>query len=66
MFKQKDMEKEYDSVMSTAKQYIMDNQHELLDKLNNKMLKMLGINMRQVQFLIGKWKVLVCIIISMS
>lgn len=31
--------KEYDSVMSTAKQYITDNQQELLDKLNNKMLQ---------------------------
>ena len=31
--------KEYDSVMSAAKQYITDNQQELLDKLNNKMLK---------------------------
>jgi DNA polymerase-3 subunit alpha len=31
--------KEYNSVMSAAKQYIADNQQELLDKLNNKMLK---------------------------
>ncbi len=35
----KTWKKEYDSVMSVAKQYITDNQQELLDKLNNKMLK---------------------------
>lgn len=35
----KTWKKEYDSVMSAAKQYITDNQQELLDKLNNKMLK---------------------------
>lgn len=35
----KTWKKEYDSVMSAAKQYIVDNQQELLDKLNNKMLK---------------------------
>lgn len=35
----KTWKKEYDSVMSVAKQYVTDNQQELLDKLNNKMLK---------------------------
>lgn len=35
----KTWKKEYDSVMSAAKQYIAENQQELLDKLNNKMLK---------------------------
>lgn len=35
----KTWKKEYDSVMSAAKQYITNNQQELLDKLNNKMLK---------------------------
>lgn len=35
----KTWKKEYNSVMSAARQYIIDNQQELLDKLNNKMLK---------------------------
>lgn len=35
----KTWKKEYDSVMNAAKQYIKNNQQELLDKLNNQMLK---------------------------
>lgn len=35
----KTWKKEYDSVMNAAKQYVTNNQQELLDKLNNQMLK---------------------------